>query len=61
LSDLRLRGHDRRSALTGDEIGDLLGGKRPVREAAVEPSTPRSSAVRRDFAAAAGLRPLSRE
>jgi cell division protease FtsH len=31
--------------LTGDEIKDLLEGKRPVREAAVEPSTPRSSAV----------------
>jgi cell division protease FtsH len=31
--------------LTGDEIKDLLEGKRPVREAVVEPSTPRSSAV----------------
>ena len=31
--------------LTGDEIKDLLTGKRPVRESVIEPSTPRSSAV----------------
>jgi cell division protease FtsH len=31
--------------LTGDEIKDLLEGKRPNRETAVEPTTPRSSAV----------------
>ncbi|MBN8955305.1 MAG: ATP-dependent zinc metalloprotease FtsH [Rhizobiales bacterium] len=31
--------------LTGDEITDLLDGKRPVRESVIEPSTPRSSAV----------------
>jgi cell division protease FtsH len=31
--------------LTGDEIKDLIGGKRPVRETVIEPSTPRSSAV----------------
>jgi cell division protease FtsH len=31
--------------LSGDEIKDLLSGKRPVRESVIEPSTPRSSAV----------------
>src|SRR5687768_12648809 len=31
--------------LTGDEITDLLAGKRPVRESVIEPSTPRGSAV----------------
>jgi cell division protease FtsH len=31
--------------LTGDEIKDLIGGKRPVRESVIEPQTPRSSAV----------------
>jgi cell division protease FtsH len=31
--------------LTGDEIKDLLDGKRPNRESAIEPSAPRSSAV----------------
>src|SRR5204862_3174571 len=31
--------------LTGDEIKDLLLGKRPVRESIIEPATPRSSAV----------------
>jgi cell division protease FtsH len=31
--------------LTGDEIKDLLEGKRPVRESVIEPATPRSSAV----------------
>ena len=31
--------------LTGDEIKDLLGGKRPVRESVIEPTTPRGSAV----------------
>ncbi|HZD89282.1 MAG TPA: cell division protein FtsH, partial [Pseudolabrys sp.] len=31
--------------LTGDEIKDLLQGKRPVRESVIEPSGPRSSAV----------------
>jgi cell division protease FtsH len=31
--------------LTGDEIKDLLEGKRPNRESTVEPSTPRGSAV----------------
>src|SRR5882724_7232531 len=31
--------------LSGDEIKDLLNGKRPVRESTIEPSTPRSSAV----------------
>jgi cell division protease FtsH len=31
--------------LTGDEIIDLLAGKRPSRESVIEPTTPRSSAV----------------
>ena len=31
--------------LTGEEITDLLDGKRPNRESIIEPSTPRSSAV----------------
>ncbi|MGN6460206.1 MAG: ATP-dependent zinc metalloprotease FtsH, partial [Pseudolabrys sp.] len=31
--------------LSGDEIKDLMNGKRPNREAAVEPSGPRVSAV----------------
>jgi cell division protease FtsH len=31
--------------LTGDEIKDLLEGKRPNRETIIEPQTPRSSAV----------------
>jgi cell division protease FtsH len=31
--------------LTGDEIKDLINGKRPVRETVIEPQTPRSSAV----------------
>ena len=31
--------------LTGDEIKDLLQGKRPVRESVIEPTGPRSSAV----------------
>jgi cell division protease FtsH len=31
--------------LTGDEIKDLLEGKRPVRESVIEPTTPRGSAV----------------
>ena len=31
--------------LTGEEITDLLAGKRPVRELVIEPTTPRSSAV----------------
>ena len=31
--------------LTGDEIKDLIAGKRPSRESVIEPSTPRSSAV----------------
>jgi cell division protease FtsH len=31
--------------LSGDEIIDLLKGKKPNRESAIEPSTPRSSAV----------------
>jgi cell division protease FtsH len=31
--------------LTGDEIKDLLMGKRPNRESVIEPATPRSSAV----------------
>jgi cell division protease FtsH len=31
--------------LTGDEIKDLLIGKRPTRESAIEPTTPRSSTV----------------
>jgi len=31
--------------LTGDEIKDLLVGKRPMRETVVEPTAPRSSAV----------------
>jgi cell division protease FtsH len=31
--------------LTGDEIKDLLNGKRPNRESVIEPTTPRSSAV----------------
>ena len=31
--------------LTGEEIKDLLNGKRPRRESVIEPTTPRSSAV----------------
>ncbi|MEZ5889515.1 MAG: ATP-dependent zinc metalloprotease FtsH [Xanthobacteraceae bacterium] len=31
--------------LTGDEIKELLGGKRPMRESVIEPTTPRGSAV----------------
>jgi cell division protease FtsH len=31
--------------LTGDEIKDLLNGKRPTRESVIEPTAPRSSAV----------------
>jgi cell division protease FtsH len=31
--------------LTGDEIKDLLNGKRPSRESVIEPATPRGSAV----------------
>jgi cell division protease FtsH len=31
--------------LSGDEIKDLLAGKRPVRESVIEPTTPRGSAV----------------
>ena len=31
--------------LTGDEIKDLLAGKRPTRESVIEPATPRGSAV----------------
>jgi cell division protease FtsH len=31
--------------LTGDEIKDLLAGKRPTRESVIEPGTPRGSAV----------------
>ncbi len=31
--------------LSGEEIKDLLAGKRPVRESVIEPPTPRSSAV----------------
>jgi cell division protease FtsH len=31
--------------LTGDEIQDLLKGKKPNRESVLEPSTPRTSAV----------------
>jgi cell division protease FtsH len=31
--------------LTGDEITDLLAGKRPTRESVIEPATPRGSAV----------------
>jgi cell division protease FtsH len=31
--------------LTGEEIKDLLEGKRPIRESVIEPTTPRGSAV----------------
>jgi cell division protease FtsH len=31
--------------LTGDEIKDLLVGKRPTRESVIEPAIPRGSAV----------------
>src|SRR5436305_619256 len=31
--------------MSGDEIKDLLVGKRPIRESVIEPATPRSSAV----------------
>src|SRR3977135_453890 len=31
--------------LSGDEIKDLIAGKRPMREAVIEPTTPRGSAV----------------
>ncbi len=59
--------------LTGDEIKDLIMGKRPVRESVIEPTTPRTRPCRRpapaatgrapsrpDGAAAAGLKPLRR-
>jgi len=32
-------------SLSGDEIKDLLNGKRPVRESVIEPTTPRASTV----------------
>ena len=46
-SDLELlaRGLLEFETLTGDEIKDLLVGKRPTRESVIEPATPRSSAV----------------
>ncbi|HEY1981413.1 MAG TPA: cell division protein FtsH, partial [Xanthobacteraceae bacterium] len=31
--------------LTGDEIKDLIAGKRPARETIIEPTTPRNSTV----------------
>jgi cell division protease FtsH len=31
--------------LSGDEIKDLLMGKRPTRESVIEPTTPRNSTV----------------
>jgi cell division protease FtsH len=43
--DLLARGLLEFETLSGDEIKDLLNGKRPRRESVIEPSTPRSSAV----------------
>jgi cell division protease FtsH len=41
--------------LTGDEIKDLLAGRRPSRESVIEPTTPRGSAVPPPGARARGL------
>ena len=35
----------RHGTLSGDEIQDLLKGKKPNRESVLEPTTPRASAV----------------
>src|SRR5438034_959740 len=43
--ELLARGLLEFETLSGDEIKDLLAGKRPVRESVIEPATPRSSAV----------------
>jgi len=43
--DLLAKGLLEFETLSGDEIKDLLNGKRPRRESVIEPSTPRSSAV----------------
>jgi cell division protease FtsH len=43
--ELLARGLLEFETLSGDEIKDLLIGKRPVRESVIEPQTPRSSAV----------------
>src|SRR6266446_377372 len=43
--ELLARGLLEFETLSGDEIKDLLSGKRPRRESVIEPATPRSSAV----------------
>src|SRR4249919_3327673 len=43
--ELLARGLLEFETLSGDEIKDLLGGKRPIRESVIEPTAPRSSAV----------------
>jgi cell division protease FtsH len=43
--DLLAKGLLEFETLSGDEIKDLLNGKRPRRESAIEPAAPRSSAV----------------
>jgi cell division protease FtsH len=43
--ELLARGLLEFETLSGDEIKDLLNGKRPRRESVIEPATPRSSAV----------------
>src|SRR5712672_3207239 len=43
--ELLARGLLEFETLSGDEIKDLLNGKRPNRESVIEPATPRSSAV----------------
>jgi len=43
--ELLARGLLEFETLSGDEIKDLLNGKRPRRESAIEPAAPRSSAV----------------
>ena len=47
--------------LTGDEIKDLLAGKRPVRESVIEPTTPRRPPCRRPASRVRGPMPPTGE